>query len=147
MAPRQSYGSIAIKHEEELENLVPQPTETQTTGNKKKHGVFAVLAIVTLATIGVTLSHTGDAADPPSPSGHKHYVPGKSVDEDDGIILSDQSPVDLGFKSIVRASDAVPSTIWGNRTGPLPTNSWYLVSVPSWWVVWPVYSTTKQTLT
>ena len=37
------------------------------------------------------------------------------------------SPVALGKIATTRQEDASPSVIWGNRTGPLPTNSWYLV--------------------
>jgi hypothetical protein len=36
---------------------------------------------------------------------------------------------ELGLQGVDRADDAKPSKIWGNKTnGPLPTNSWYLVS-------------------
>ena len=38
------------------------------------------------------------------------------------------SPVDdLGFQSTLRQEDASPSSIWGKRTGPFPTNGWCLV--------------------
>lgn len=34
---------------------------------------------------------------------------------------------ELGLQGVIRAEDASPSEIWGNKTnGPLPTNSWYL---------------------
>ena len=37
---------------------------------------------------------------------------------------------DLGVQVVTRKSDALPSSIWGRkREGPLPTNSWYLVSL------------------
>jgi len=42
------------------------------------------------------------------------------------------SPVSMGLYSTERSQDASPSPIWGNITGPLPTNSWYLVR---WWLV------------
>lgn len=37
---------------------------------------------------------------------------------------------ELGLQGVHREEDSSPSFIWGNKTsGPLPTNSWYLVSL------------------
>jgi hypothetical protein len=37
---------------------------------------------------------------------------------------------EMGLQAVHRADDASPSSIWGKKAkdGPLPTNSWYLVS-------------------
>jgi ferric-dicitrate binding protein FerR (iron transport regulator) len=125
MAPRQSYGSITVKNEGELESLVPQvapPAE-----GKKKYFLASALAAVALAAVGIYHASTGTSHG----SASVPLSPGKKVDwdlYDKSLILSTESPINLGFKSTVREAGAQPSTIWGNRTGPLPTNSWYLVS-------------------
>ena len=84
-----------------------------------------VVALV-LADMTVTHRHQFSKAGP-TKKGGSSTTPGGYA-EDESLILSKQSPVDMGFKAIVRNQDALPSTIWGNRSGPLPTNSWYLVS-------------------
>lgn len=38
------------------------------------------------------------------------------------------SPIEMDLLYTNRKQDASPSGIWGNISGPLPTNSWYLVS-------------------
>jgi hypothetical protein len=141
MAPRQSYGAISIKHEDEQEiqqlvsGSIPATTTTTTaTDSKKKYFIIAALAIVAFVVVEFSYPKIVGKGDAES---HSHGIDtSKKGTTDSGkgsSILSELSPVDLGFKSIQRESDASPSDIWGDRTGPLPTNSWYLVShVTSW---------------
>lgn len=139
MAPRQSYGAIiSIKHEDEqeIQHLVSESNTSTTTttitgaDSKKKYFMIAAVAIVGFVVVEfsypkiVGKSYTAESQNyggGTSKNGIAYFGEGSSV-------LTSLSPVDLGFKSIERESDASPSDIWGNRTGPLPTNSWYLVS-------------------
>lgn len=130
MAPRQSYGSIAIKQAEELESFVPIIPAADAADKKKKKCVAFSLAIVALAIAGVgyiTIASKAPAAAVPNRPSRKSFNHSTNFDDDASLLLSKKSPVDLGFDSIVREADALPSTIWGNISGPLPTNSWYLV--------------------
>ena len=113
MSPLNSYGSIDIKQHDadELIPLARQPSDP--VDKKMKYLIFAGLAGIAMV-IG-RMSY-------PEIASQRQQV------EDKNLLLSKLSPVDMGFESIVREDDASPSVIWGDRSGPLPTNSWYLVS-------------------
>ena len=131
MAPRTSYGSITVKHDddEELARLVEQnggESKASSGSSKKKFvmvGVVVVAAVALVLVFGANHHGSGNSSASHSGKGGSHPFHG-----DDSNVLSSKSPVDMGFLSIEREQDASPSKIWGNRTGPLPTNSWYLVS-------------------
>ncbi|CAB9505244.1 Endo-1,3(4)-beta-glucanase [Seminavis robusta] len=131
MAPRQSYGSITVKHEDEQEikQLIQGSSSVPVKrSNSKKYFVIAILAIVIFVVVEFSypkiVGNRGHAREKWVPQKHNNN---KKANEDDAnLILSELSPVDLGFRSIQREKEASPSEIWGNRSGPLPTNSWYL---------------------
>jgi len=137
MAPRTSYGSITVKQEnddEELARLVSQGQDNRTGPSSDKKRYFAVGVAALLAAVGLTSFLGGGSHDKTSvssSSSHFKHFPMK----DETKVLSSKSPMDMGFLSIEREQDASPSVIWGNRTGPLPTNSWYLVRLSVGFVV------------
>ena len=122
MPPRSSYGSIDVKDDEEFESLVPHPTEA--IDKKKKYCIVAGLAVVALAVTRLSYKEIVSGSKRRTP---KHGSLRPTHELDDSLVLSKKSPVKFGFESLEREEDASPSKIWGNRTGPLPTNSWYLV--------------------
>jgi len=136
MAPR-DYGSIPIKQEDDDELVSLNGNRfLSLPGFDSKHrkkylwiAGLTVLVIVGGVLVAADLHNSHDDVASNSHSREKHNSKADPVfaKKDQSTILSDQSPMDLGFASISRADDAMPSEIWGNRTGPLPTNAWYLV--------------------
>ena len=138
MAPRQSqtYGSIAVHNddnEEEYVSLVASPD-----GSKQNKywtwGVAALLVVGIVARLPHVIHSAASASREDDSSSSRPSTTGSSSSSrptfeaaDRSTLLSELSPEELGFSSVVRAEDASPSVIWGNRTGPLPTNAWYLV--------------------
>lgn len=116
MAPRreqpESYGSIAIDNsvDEESVPLVKNPKQKKCSTRVWVVGVslllFVVLAIATR---------------------YVHRARFDPVTDSSASPLS-ASPLDMDLLYSNRRKDASPSEIWGNISGPLPTNSWYLVS-------------------
>ena len=133
MAPRTTEGDdgplkLAESGELEADELTPlfgsgEPGKTndEPSRAKSKIGIIAVFGILCgslLCLLGVL--HQKKGAGP------------YRIDWDGEIgPLFSGSPEDLGLQGVHREMDASPSSIWGNKgkVGPLPTNSWYLVSI------------------
>lgn len=138
MAPRasQNYGSIAVHNlsaddEEECVTLVTNTNGKTGDWTIKKNWPWAVAALLVIGIV-VRLPHAFRYSTDDSLTDNKNNKSNSrrpTFDEtpDRSTLLSELSPEALGFSSVVRAEDASPSVIWGNRTGPLPTNAWYLV--------------------
>lgn len=131
MPPRQAtkYGSIIAEKDETQqllpafsEDVIPQATKTKA-GPCLCMGVCILVVVTGLVLFPLNLYGN------PSSSGERSrygYDWGGQVPP-----LSIQSPeIELGLRGVHRAKDASPSSIWGSKAnqGPLPTNSWYLVS-------------------
>jgi len=113
MGPRQeSYGSIDYDEE-----TVPLELSRRQDDALKKKRWNKFIAVPVALTVVVILSMTMTRL---------HRSRGWS--EGDGVPVA-VSPIDMGLRVVDREEDASPSEIWGNITGPLPTNSWYLVRV------------------
>lgn len=139
MAPRQTYGAITINNEDsEFISLTgtsqDSPVAFPSAATKKRSWTMGGMALLLVGLV-VTLVHTTSTGS--SSSSNAAQVGGDGTTSrsptfekvDASTILSELSPADLGFSSVERAEDASPSEIWGHQTGPLPTNSWYLVRI------------------
>ena len=117
MAPRAEaglpkYGSINI-NAEEAEPLVSS-FRLNSESDKSKKWIAPIALAAGFLVVAVTLLHKrghGTSLRPP-------FQPGDAM----------ASPVSMGLTMTGREEGAAPSKIWGNLTGPFPTNSWYLVS-------------------
>ena len=132
MAPRQTqtYGSIAVynnnsDNEEEFVSFVP----SQDGSKPKKNWTWGVAALLVVGIVARLPHVMHSVASRDHGSSQQSTGSGRPTFEaaDRSTLLSEVSPEELGFSSVMRAEDASPSGIWGNRTGPLPTNAWYLV--------------------
>lgn len=119
MAPRRGandYGSINVDEDEESVPLAHAPTKSHETKSKR----FCLIAtgLVAVALVAGIMQAT-----------HRDRKSGRADIPLDGSLSLSLSPVaDLDMLYTDRQFDASPSKIWGNISGPLPTNSWYLVS-------------------
>lgn len=120
MAPRrgqqESYGSISMDNYDE--ESVPLIKNLHKKGCNKRLWLMAASAVFVAAAI--TMHVMGRASE--APDRQARFAP-----------LS-QSPVEMNLLYTNRKRDASPSGIWGNVSGPLPTNSWYLVSEYKQWL-------------
>ena len=146
MAPKQDepssivsmhYGSINVQNaddndEEYAPLVVPStPPDSSIDKHKKRWNSPRILAAAAAAALFLVVLTTFRVTR------HQHQQVKDSGDEQEErgsgpkmFSSAAVSPVSMGLQSTERRQDASPSPIWGNVTGPLPTNSWYLVR---WW--------------
>ena len=139
------------------ENTPPDSIDGNGNGNNKGNNnrILIGVAIIVLIVIGSSIIHSRDDKNDSSPNGiswdndvfndddrdeHSDNTdPDTTSSSSSDSSKSNSSPFlldpihDMGMLSVRRNMDASPSIVWGKhlskKNHPLPTNSWYLVSV------------------
>ena len=134
--PAVHYGSIDQQNDVEkmplmMTDSIEDIDDVEKKDNEPKRVIkivgitVLVVAIVSMVVYAVLPRFDGDD----DPSTHHHSKTTHHNFDDTSANPFKLDPVsDLGMISVDRSqTDASPSSIWKNRTGPIPTNSWYLV--------------------
>jgi hypothetical protein len=133
------YGSIGQHDVEKIPLMMTDSIEDGDDIEKKEEPkrvvkivavtvlVIAIVSMIAYIVIPHVLNSVGGEDHPYT---HHHSATTHHNFDDTSANPFKLDPVnDLGMLSIDRSqTDASPSSIWKNRTGPIPTNSWYLVS-------------------
>lgn len=126
MPPRQpGYGSLNGVHPDETAPLqeVEAPRKKATLiGRGAMKAILCAIGILAAVVVVLRTSAVDTSALLPDP-----VVVGPPM------TLTSLSPEELlGLEGVERVDGANPSEVWGDVKGPLPTNSWYLVSMGSY---------------